>query len=34
MIERDGPAPALDTTVDVDGDAYVVTRVGRSSLPG
>jgi hypothetical protein len=34
MIERDGPAPALDTAVDVDGTAYVVTRVGRSSLPG
>ena len=34
MIERDGPAPAVDTTVDVDGDAYVVTRVGRPSLPG
>ena len=33
MIERDGPAPAVDTTVDVDGDAYVVTRVGRPSLP-
>ena len=34
MIERDGPVPALDAAVDVDGVPLVVTRVGRSPLPG
>jgi hypothetical protein len=34
MIERDGAAPTIDSTVDIDGNGYVVTRVGRSSIPG
>jgi hypothetical protein len=34
LVERDGPVPALDAAVDVDGEALVVTRIGRSPLPG
>ena len=34
LVERDGPAPALDAAVDVDGLPLVVTRVGPSPLPG
>ena len=34
LVERDGPVPALDAAVDVDGVPLVVTRVGRSPLPG
>ncbi len=34
LVERDGPVPPLDAAVEVDGVALVVTRVGRSPLPG
>ena len=34
LVERDGPVPPLDAAVDVDGEALVVTRIGRSPLPG
>ena len=34
IVEQDGAAPVVDSTVDVDGRAYVVTRLGRSTLPG
>jgi hypothetical protein len=34
LIEADGRAPAVDTVVDIDGHDFVVTRVGRSPLPG
>lgn len=34
IVERDGPVPAVEARVDVDGRAFVVTRVGRSTLPG
>jgi len=34
LVERDGPVPALDAAVDVDGVPLVVTRVGPSPLPG
>jgi hypothetical protein len=34
MVEREGPAPSLDSTVELEGDTYIVARVGRSSLPG
>jgi hypothetical protein len=34
LVERDGPAPPLDASVEVDGEALIVTRVGRSPLPG
>jgi len=34
LLERDGPAPGLDRPVEVDGTAFVVARVGRSTLPG
>jgi hypothetical protein len=33
LVERDGPAPPVDSTVDVDGEPLVVTRIGRSPLP-
>ena len=33
MIEGEGPAPLLDSAVEVGGDAFVVTRVGRAPLP-
>ena len=34
LVERDGPVPAVGSAVDVDGEPLVVTRVGRSPLPG
>ena len=34
LVERDGPAPPLDASVELDGEPLVVTRVGRSPLPG
>lgn len=34
IVHRDGPAPAVDTHVEVEGREYVVARVGRSTLPG
>jgi hypothetical protein len=34
LVERDGPVPPLDAYVEVDGEPLVVTRVGRSPLPG
>ena len=34
LVERDGPVPPVNSTVDVDGEPLVVTRVGRSPLPG
>ena len=34
LVEREGPVPTLDATVDVDGMPLVVTRVGHSPLPG
>ncbi len=33
IVARDGRAPDVDETVDVDGRSFVVTRVGRSTLP-
>lgn len=34
LVVRPGPAPAVDSSVDVDGKRFRVTRVGRSALPG
>ena len=34
MVERDGVAARIDAVVEVDGLQFVVTRVGRSPLPG
>ena len=34
LVERDGPVPPLDASVEVDGEQLVVTRIGRSPLPG
>ena len=34
MVERDGRAARVDALVEVDGQKFVVTRVGRSPLPG
>ena len=34
LVEHDGPVPPVDSSVDVDGEALVVTRIGRSPLPG
>ncbi len=34
LVEGEGAPPELDATVEIDGTAYVVTRVGRSTLPG
>ena len=34
LVERDGPVPPVDSSVDVDGEPLVVTRIGRSPLPG
>jgi DNA repair exonuclease SbcCD ATPase subunit len=34
MIERDGPPPVVDSSLEIDGQAFLVTRVGRSTLPG
>ncbi len=34
LVERDGPVPPVDSSVDMDGELLVVTRVGRSPLPG
>lgn len=34
IVERDGPAPDLDALVEVDGREFVVSRLGRSPLPG
>jgi chromosome segregation ATPase len=34
LVERDGPPPPVGSTVEVEGHAHVVTRVGRSVLPG
>jgi hypothetical protein len=33
LVERDGPVPPLDASVDVDGESLVVIRIGRSPLP-
>ena len=33
LVERDGPVPALDAAVEVDGVPLVVARVGHSPLP-
>ena len=33
LVERNGPVPPVDSSVDVDGESLVVTRVGRSPLP-
>jgi hypothetical protein len=33
LEERDGPAPERDERVEVDGSAFVVSRVGASPLP-
>ena len=33
LVERNGPVPPVDSSVDVDGEPLVVTRVGRSPLP-
>jgi hypothetical protein len=34
MVERDGSAPDLDARVELDGQEFLVTRIGRSPLPG
>jgi chromosome segregation ATPase len=34
LIDVDGPAPAPGDVVEADGVAYLITRVGRSPLPG
>ena len=34
LVERDGPVPSVDSSVDMDGELLVVTRVGPSPLPG
>jgi len=34
MIERDGGAPGVDALVEIDERQFVVTRIGRSPLPG
>jgi DNA repair exonuclease SbcCD ATPase subunit len=34
IVEREGRVPALDNPVEVDGKAFVVSRVGLSVLPG
>ncbi len=34
MVEREGIATRVDALVEVDGQQFVVTRVGRSPLPG
>ncbi len=33
LEEREGPAPARDERVEVDGSAFVVSRIGASPLP-
>jgi hypothetical protein len=33
LEERDGAAPERDTRIDVDGTAFVVSRIGASPLP-
>ena len=33
LVERDGPVPPLDASVEVDGESLVVARIGRSPLP-
>lgn len=33
LEERDGPAPERDQRVEIDGTAFVVSRVGASPLP-
>lgn len=34
LVDADGPPPSLGAKVMVDGQTYVVTRVGRSPIPG
>ncbi len=34
IVEREGRAPDIDALVEIDGREFVVTRVGRSPLPG
>jgi len=34
IVERHGRAPSVGVTLEVDGRVFVVTRVGRSTLPG
>ena len=34
IVERHGRAPSVGATIDVDGRDFVVTRTGRSTLPG
>ena len=34
FVDRDGPPPAALATVEVEGTAFVVTRVGTSPVPG
>jgi hypothetical protein len=33
LVEHDGLVPPVDSSVEVDGEAFVVTRIGRSPLP-
>lgn len=33
LEEREGPAPERDARVEVDGSAFVVSRIGASPLP-
>ena len=34
LVERDGPAPEPGTTAEVDGELFVIARLGASPLPG
>ncbi len=34
MVDRPGPTVSVNAVLEVDGSTYVVTRVGRSKLPG
>ena len=34
LVDREGPAPAVGTTLEVGGTVFLVTRVGRSTTPG
>jgi len=33
LVERDGPPPAVGEPIDVDGDTWIVTKIGSSPLP-
>ena len=33
LLERDGPVPLLDASIEVNGEPLIVSRIGRSPLP-